>query len=89
MERDFNVWRDLYRAYLTRLGTYKTGTTTRMDSEQHPRVTVRDSGFVSTLRQAYILLGRGLRSSSGTREGHLGSETDGSIYQSIPVKRAA
>ncbi len=29
-----------------------------MDSEQHPRVTVRDSGFVSTLRQAYILLGR-------------------------------
>jgi integrase len=58
MERDFNVWRDLYRAYLTRLGTYKTGTTTRMDSEQHPRVTVRDSGFVSTLRQAYILLGR-------------------------------
>jgi integrase len=58
MERDFNVWRDLYRAYLTRLGSYKTGTTTRMDSEQRPRVTVRDSGFVSTLRQAYILLGR-------------------------------
>ena len=58
MERDFDTWRDLYRKYLTKLGQYKTGTTSRMNREQHPAVTARDSGFVSTLRQACILLGR-------------------------------
>ena len=56
LEKDFSVWRDLYRTYLTELGQYKMGTTSRMDREQRPRVTGRDSGFVSTLRQACILL---------------------------------
>ena len=56
LEKDFSAWRDLYRTYLTELGQYKTGTTSRMDGEQRPRVTGRDSSFVSTLRQACILL---------------------------------
>jgi integrase/recombinase XerD len=56
MERDFDEWRSLYRTYLTELGQYKTGTTNRMSGKQSPEVTVRDSGFVSTLRQACKLL---------------------------------
>ena len=56
LAKDFGAWRDLYRTYLTELGQYKTGTTSRMDGDQRPRVTGRDSSFVSTLRQACILL---------------------------------
>jgi integrase/recombinase XerD len=56
MEKDFHEWRSLYRTYLTELGQYKTGTTNRMSGKQSPEVTVRDSGFVSTLRQACKLL---------------------------------
>jgi integrase/recombinase XerD len=56
MEKDFHEWRTLYRGYLTELGQYKTGTTNRMSGKQSPEVTVRDSGFVSTLRQACKLL---------------------------------
>ena len=56
MEMDFDTWRDLYRAYLTKRGQYKMGTTSRMNREQHPAVTARDSGYISTLRQACILL---------------------------------
>ena len=58
MEKDFHAWRSLYRTYLTDLGQYKTGTTSRMSGKQHPEVTARDSGFVSTLRQACKLLKR-------------------------------
>jgi integrase/recombinase XerD len=56
IEKDFSAWRDLYQTYLTEVGQYKTGTTSRMDGGQRPRVTGRDSSFVSTLRQACILL---------------------------------
>jgi integrase/recombinase XerD len=56
MEKEFHAWRSLYRTYLTELGQYKTGTTSRMSGKQSPEVTVRDSGFVSTLRQACKLL---------------------------------
>ena len=56
MEKDFHAWRSLYRTYLTELGHYKTGTTNRMSGKQNPEVTVRDSGFISTLRQACKLL---------------------------------
>jgi site-specific recombinase XerD len=58
LQKDFSAWRDLYRAYLSELGQYKTGTTSRMDGEQRPQVTGRDSAFISTLRQACILLGQ-------------------------------
>ena len=55
LQKDFSAWRDLYRAYLSELGQYKTGTTSRMDGEQRPQVTGRDSAFISTLlRQACI-----------------------------------
>lgn len=56
MDRDFGEWREVYRKYLIELGQYKTGTTSRMNAQQHPAVTARDSGFVSTLRQSCILL---------------------------------
>ena len=56
LEKDFSAWRDLYRAYLSELGQYKTGTTSRMDGKQRPQITGRDSAFISTLRQACILL---------------------------------
>jgi len=56
MDRDFDGWREVYRKYLIELGQYKTGTTSRMNAQQHPAVTARDSGFVSTLRQSCILL---------------------------------
>jgi integrase/recombinase XerD len=56
IEKDFSAWRDLYQTYLTEVGQYKTGTTSRMDGGQRPRVTGPDSSFVSTLRQACILL---------------------------------
>lgn len=39
LEKDFSAWRDLYRTYLTELGQYKTGTMSRIDGEQRPRVT--------------------------------------------------
>lgn len=56
MARDFNTWRASYRAYLKRRGMYKLGTTSRMDGEQRPCVTARDSYYFSALRQAYTIL---------------------------------
>ena len=56
MERDLEWWRRSYTAYLRRCGMYRTGTTRRMDKSQQPRVTPRDSAYVSTLRQAYLVL---------------------------------
>jgi len=56
MERDLEVWKTSFRAYLKRHGMYRMGTTSRMDGEQRPRVTPRDSAYISTLRQAYLIL---------------------------------
>lgn len=56
MERDLEAWKSSYRAYLKRHGMYRMGTTSRMDGEQRPRVTPRDSAYISTLRQAYLIL---------------------------------
>src|ERR1035438_10547120 len=57
MERDLEAWKSSYRAYLKRHGMYPLGTTSRMDGEQRPRVSPRDSAYISTLRQVYLLLG--------------------------------
>jgi integrase len=57
MERDLEAWKSSYRAYLKRHGMYRLGTTSRMDGEQRPRVSPRDSAYISTLRQVYLLLG--------------------------------
>jgi integrase len=56
MEHDLEWWRRSYTAYLQRHGMYRMGTTRRMDGAQHPRVTPRDSAYISTLRQAYLQL---------------------------------
>lgn len=56
MEHDLSWWRRSYMAYLKRHGMYRMGTTCRMDGDQQPRVTPRDSAYISTLRQAYVLL---------------------------------
>jgi integrase len=56
MSRGFESWRDEYRKYLKSRGMYNTGTTTRMDREQRPCVTPRDSAYISTLRQVHSIL---------------------------------
>jgi integrase len=56
MEHDLKWWRRSYTAYLKRHGMYRLGSTRRMDGTQQPRVTPRDSAYISTLRQAYLLL---------------------------------
>ncbi len=53
LQKDFIAWRDLYRSYLSELGQYKTGTTSRMDGEQRPprspAATVRSSALCGRL----------------------------------------
>jgi hypothetical protein len=56
MSQGFDEWRVLYATYLKQRGMYHQGTTSRMDREQHPRVTSRDSHYFSTLRQIYSIL---------------------------------
>jgi integrase len=56
MSRGFEAWRDEYRKYLKSRGMYNPGTTTRMDREQRPCVTPRDSAYVRTLRQVHSIL---------------------------------
>jgi integrase/recombinase XerD len=56
MEHDLEWWRRSYTSYLKKRGMYRMGTTRRMDGDQQPRVTPRDSAYISTLRQAYLLL---------------------------------
>jgi len=56
ISRAFDEWRVLYTTYLKQHGMYHRGTTSRMDGEQHPRVTSRDSQYISTLRQLYSIL---------------------------------
>jgi integrase/recombinase XerD len=56
MSRTFDEWRNQYRSYLKERGMYYQGTTSRMDREQRPRVTSRDSPYISTLRQVYSIL---------------------------------
>jgi integrase len=56
MEHDLEWWRRSYTSYLTKRGMYRMGTTCRMDGDQQPSVTSRDSAYISTLRQAYLLL---------------------------------
>jgi integrase len=56
MEHDLEWWRRSYTRYLKQRGMYRMGTTRRMDGDQQPRVTPRDSAYISTLRQACLLL---------------------------------
>jgi hypothetical protein len=52
----FPEWQALYRKYLMDLGMYNLGTTNRMNGNQQPSITARDSGYISLLRQASIML---------------------------------
>jgi integrase len=54
--RPFAEWRGLYTTYLKQRGMYRQGTTFRMDREQQPCVSSRDSQYISTLRQVYLIL---------------------------------
>jgi integrase len=56
MSRAFDEWRGLYTTYLKQNGMYRQGTTFRMDREQQPCVSSRDSQYISTLRQVYFIL---------------------------------
>jgi integrase/recombinase XerD len=52
----FSEWQALYRKYLIEHGMYKPGTTKSMNGSQQPSITSRDSGYISLLRQASIML---------------------------------
>jgi hypothetical protein len=52
----FAEWRARYTTYLKQRGMYRQGTTFRMDREQRPCVTSRDSHYISTLRQVHSIL---------------------------------
>jgi integrase/recombinase XerD len=52
----FPEWQVLYRKYLQDLGMYKQGTTNRMNRNQQPSITARDSCYMSLLRQTSIIL---------------------------------
>ena len=56
MIRPFTEWRARYTTYLKQRGMYRQGTTFRMDREQRPCVTSRDSHYISTLRQVHSIL---------------------------------
>jgi integrase len=56
IRRALDEWRGLYTTYLKQHGMYHQGTTSRMNREQHPCVTSRDSHYISTLRQLYSIL---------------------------------
>ena len=56
ISRGLDEWRGLYTTYLRQRGMYHLGTTSRMNREQHPCVTARDSHYISTLRQLYSIL---------------------------------
>jgi hypothetical protein len=56
MSRSFETWREEYRKYLKSRAMYSPGTTTRMDREQRPRMSPRDSAYVGTLRQVHLVL---------------------------------
>lgn len=58
MNRTFESWREKYRSYLKSRGMYSQGTTARMDRQQRRRVTPRDSAYISTLRQVFLILAR-------------------------------
>jgi integrase len=58
MSRPFAEWRGLYTTYLKQHGMYRQGTTFRVDREQQPCVSSRDSQYISTLRQVYLILRR-------------------------------
>lgn len=56
MSRSFESWREEYRNYLKSRGMYSQGTTTRVDGQQRQRVTPRDSAYIGTLRQVFLIL---------------------------------
>jgi integrase len=56
ISRGLDEWRGLYTTYLRQRGMYHLGTTSRMNREQHPCVTARDSHYISTLRQLYSIM---------------------------------
>jgi integrase/recombinase XerD len=56
MSRSFESWREGYTSYLKGCGMYNQGTTTHMDGQQRPRVSSRDSAYIGTLRQVFLIL---------------------------------
>jgi integrase/recombinase XerD len=58
MNHSFESWREKYRSYLKSRGMYSQGTTARVDGQQRRRVTPRDSAYISTLRQVFLILAR-------------------------------
>ena len=52
----YDEWRELYREYLVKIGMYRPGVTSRMTGMQRPCMTPRDSPYISTLRQIWLLL---------------------------------
>jgi len=58
MNRSFESWRAEYTSYLKSCGMYNQGTTMHMDGQQRARVTPRDSAYIGTLRQVFLVLER-------------------------------
>ncbi len=58
MNRSFESWRAEYTSYLKSCGMYNQGTTMHMDGQQSARVTPRDSAYIGTLRQVFLVLER-------------------------------
>ena len=58
MNRSFESWRAEYTSYLKSCGMYNQGTTMHMDGLQRARVTRRDSAYIGTLRQVFLVLER-------------------------------
>lgn len=58
MNRSFESWRAEYTSYLKSCGMYNQGTTMHMDGLQRARVTPRDSAYIGTLRQVFLVLER-------------------------------
>ena len=58
MNRSFESWRAEYTSYLKSCGMYNQGTTMQMDGQQRARVTPRDSAYIGTLRQVFLVLER-------------------------------
>jgi integrase len=56
MSRPFDQWRTLCKKYLIQREIYKPDTTSRLDGKQNPRVSLRESPYIGTLRQIYLVL---------------------------------
>ena len=56
MSRSFERWRAGYTGYLKSRGMYWPATTKRVDAQQRQRETPRDSAYIGTLRQVFLIL---------------------------------